>query len=1114
MSPSSRRLTDRVSWVKDHLRKKAAIAIGLWISAGVVCFLITAWLAAGNEGWRQGSDVPALFDALIVVWIAAGILVFRVGAKRWFGEIPLSRSIERAAGLRPGIVRGALELTRSVPEGVSGSLAIHAVRDTASDLDAQKPRDLVGDLGNEVAAWTRRGLIAATVSCITLVSLGFSAPNRTAKVWAGVSSPISTMLDPVLPQLLVSPGSVEVLRGTDVRIDIEALGRLGVQVAWQSAGDVSRTQQLEVSQGRASYVFQAVSAATEYRVRTSEGEETETYRIIPIDPLFVSDLVIGVTYPPHTRMAPDEYRGDAPPLRLPVGSRLTFEGLASRPLSNVELVDSAGATSLLLEVDGLAFQGVWTPRANGLFDWQFRDISGTEAVIYPDPVEIVMVPDSAPNVAILLPGQDTVMPLSLRQPLVVDGRDDYGLSRLELVSYRVTAFGERDEPVVQSLDMAGTRAALARPILDLTTRGLLPGDTLRYFARVVDNNPVSQTGESPEYALRMQDTGELRREVEATLESAAERLEELMAEVARQAEENLEQSLSDANQIEDAANPSLDEPDFEEREELLRALEEQAQLVDQVDSLLVEMQELEQRMVDAGQADPELTDELQELQDLLRQLGTEEMNAEPGDSEEAISQDPEEDQQSLDQLAGQQDEFRDRLEAALERFQRAALEQDFRATTQEAEELARQERALADAMREDDPELRADQQADLADQTAELDERMESLAQRLEELEEESASQQVEEARETISEARDRMEQAQDQASQGDSQDAGDQADQAADQLEEAASQLEQAQDAMTQMTMEQAQAAMQQTADDALSLARSQSNLRNRMDAASQDELAEMRSDQASILRGVENLAENLQAGVQSSDVDPALSAQIGQAMESLQRTADALDSRRSSSATPGARAEQAVGDLNQLALMAMAGAQAPGPVGEGQSGQDMVEQLGQLAQRQGELVSQTGELVPMRLGEQAERQQMQDISDQQQMVASDLGQLAEQPGADGTLGDLEELSRQAEILAQQLAEGRLTSEILRDQERLFHRLLDAGRALEKEEFSEERESEEPGAFERGQVVPLTAQQLGVMPYELPDGEQLRRLTPAVRQLVLEYFERLNRVGPEGGDS
>ena len=1114
MSPSARRLTARVSWIEDHLRRKAAIAIGLWVSAGVAFFLIAAWLTAGDEGWRQGSNIPALFDALIVVWIATGILVFRAGAKKWFGEIPLSRSIERAAGLRPGIVRGALELSRSVPGGVSGSLAVRAITETASDLDSQEAGDLVGDLGNQVAAWTRRGLIAATVSTVTLVSLGFATPSRTAKVWAGVSSPISTMLDPVLPQLLVSPGSVEVLRGADVRVDVEALGRLGVQVVWQAAGDVSRTQQLQVSQGRASHVFQAVSATTEYRIQTAEGEESETYRIVPIDPLFVSDLMIGVTYPPHTRMAPDEYRGNAPPLRLPVGSRLTFEGLASRPLSNVELVDSTGATSLSLEVDGSAFQGIWAPRTNGVFDWQFRDISGTEAVIYPEPVEIVLVPDSIPHVAILLPGQDTVMPLSLRQPLVVDGRDDYGLNRLDLVTYRVTAFGERDEPVVQGLDLAGTRGALARPVLDLTTWGLLPGDTVRYFARVVDNNPASQVGVSPEYVLRMQDAAELRREVETTLESAAERLEELMAEVARQAEENLEQSLEDANQVDDTTSPSADEPDFEEREELLRALEEQAELVDQVDSLLVEMQDLEQRMVDAGQADPELAEELQELQDLLRELSAEQMNAEPSDSEEAISQDTQENQQSLDQLAEQQDEFRDRLEAALERFQRAALEQDFRATTEEAEELARQERALADAMREDDPGLRADQQADLADQAADLDERMESLAERLEELEEENASQGVEQARETISEARDRMEEAQNQARQGDSQDAGDQADQAAAQLEEAASQLEQAQDAMAQMTMEQAQAALQQTADDALSLARSQSALRDRMDAASQDELVEMRSDQASLLRGVENLAENLQAGVESSEMDPALSAQIGQAMESLQRTADALDGRRSSSTTPGARAEQAVGDLNQLALMAMAGAQAPGPTGEGQSGQDMVEQLGQLAQRQGDLVSQTGELVPLRLGEQAQQQQMRGISDQQQMVASDLGELAEQPGADGTLGDLEELAQQAEILAQQLAEGRLTPEILRDQERLFHRLLDAGRALEKEEFTEERESEEPGPFERGQVVPLTAQQLGVMPYEVPDGEQLRRLTPAVRQLVLEYFERLNRAGPEGGDS
>ena len=58
------------------------------------------------------------------------------------------------------------------------------------------------------------------------------------------------------------------------------------------------------------------------------------------------------------------------------------------------------------------------------------------------------------------------------------------------------------------------------------------------------------------------------------------------------------------------------------------------------------------------------------------------------------------------------------------------------------------------------------------------------------------------------------------------------------------------------------------------------------------------------------------------------------------------------------------------------------------------------------------------------------------------------------------------------------------------------------------------PGVFERGDVLSLTGEQLGVILYEVPDGEQLRRLSPAVRQLVLDYFQRLNRSRRPGGGS
>ncbi len=1113
MSPAGGQLSGVVLAVRRHLERRAALAAALWVAGAVTLVLLAAWVTVGEGGWRQGSNTPAVLDALMLLCVVGGAFGFRAGVRRWFGEVPLARAIERASGIQAGVVRGSLELSRSVPGGVSGSLVDRAVARTASELSGRGSEELAGELGREVTLWTRRGMITAAFAVVALVALGVMRPERTAQAWAGVSSPIATMIDPVPAPILVSPGSIEVMRGSDVRVEVDAQGRLSVDLAWQAAGDVARSEPLELIGGRAAYVFEAVNAATEYRVEAEDGARTETFRIVPIDPLFVSDLVIEVEYPPHTGFERDEYRGDPPPLRLPVGSRLSFAGMASRPLASVGLLDSLGARRVEMEIEGASFQGDWTPRESGAFSWLFLDRAGAPAEIQPDPLDILMVPDSAPSIAFLLPGQDTVLPLSLRQPLVIDARDDYGLGRFELVAYRVTAFGERQEPVVYGLELGGTRAVLARPALDLSSWGLLPGDTVRYFARVVDNSPVAQMAVTPEFALRMPDVEELRREAEATLENVASRLDELRARAEQQAQSNADRALTAAQQNPQAGRNQ--DADFEQREALRRALEEQNALLGEVDSLRADVDALQRAMEEAGQADPRLVQELEELQEMLRELAGEGLRERMEELAEALRrQDQNRGNQALDQLAQEQQSLRERLEQALEAFRRAAVEQDFRSTTREVEELARQQRALADALREnDDARLRAEQQANLAQRAQGMEQRMDSLAARLNEINERPAASGVQQARQQASDARQRMQQAQRQASQGDTQSASQQASQAADQLQQAASQMQQAQDGMAEQTAQQAQAALQQAADDALSLARRQSDLGNRMQSADADQLNEMRGDQASLLRGLQNMADNLQTGTQANGGDPAISAQMGRAMEAMQGAIQSLESRSPSAQSAASRAEQAVGSLNQLALMAIAGAQQAGQVGAGQSGQDIAQQVGQLAQRQGELVSQTGQLPPMRLGEQAMAQQLSGLSERQQSVAQDLDNVSREPGAQNALGDLEQLAREAELLAQQLAEGRLTPEILQRQERLFHRLLDAGRSLEREEFSEERESETPGAFERGDVVPLTAEQLGVMLYELPDGGELRRLSPAVRQLVLEYFDRLNRA-PAGGGS
>jgi hypothetical protein len=1123
VSPAGERLAGKVGAVRAHLARRAFAAAGLWGGAVVGVVLVAAWLLAGPGGWRQGSAMPLALDLGTLLAVAVLAQGGRTLVRRWLAEERLARAMEESAGLRAGLVQGALELNRSVPGGVSGALVERATAQTADALQGPLPV-LAGALGTSVGRWVRRGSLALATVALLLALLTVAAPVRAARAWAGLSTPLGVLVEPVLAPLAVIPGSVEVPRGSDVEVRVEAPGRTAAELAWRAAGDVPHAETLALDGGVGVKLFRALSATVEYRVRTSDGAASETFRLVPVDPLFISDLRVQVAYPPHTGIPPEEHRGAVPPLRIPEGTRIVVEGRASRALSRAALLEANGSAALAFSVEQGRFDGVWVPVRSGSYSWSLLDDAGATAAALPEPLEVWLVPDSAPSVSIPIPGRDTVLALSLKQPLILEARDDYGLRRIELVAYRVTAFGDRGEPLVQGLDLGGTRAALARPLLDVSGWGLLPGDEVRYFAEAVDNAPRPGTTRSREFSLRMPDASELRRGAVEELGEVAEKLQELAGEAQRKAEETRDlQRKAAAARPEDADRPGAPSPQgamgFEEKEELRKALEGRRELTAEVDSLRSELEVLQRSLEDAGQADPDLRGDLEKLRQLLEEIAGEHLDERMEEIARGLGgQDAREANRSLQELAKDQEELRDRLERSLEQFRRAAVEQDFRATRGEMEELAGKERALAAAMKEGDrPELRVEQQAALEKDAGDLQARMERLGERLEQLGEADSGREVEKAREQARQGQEQMGEAGEQARRGEHVQAGEKADQAADRMEAAADQLDRAQQQMAQQRAKAALEALQRAADDALALARRQSQLRSSMEESPAESLAEMRGDEASLVQGVRNLAQNLQdsaEGILASN--QALAAQIGRAMESLQRTIQALEAQRTSTPAPSAVAAEAVGDLNQLALMAMAGAERmTGQQGEGQSGQDTSEQLEELAQQQGEMVNKTGQITSLQLGEQALREQLERLAEEQQSVADDLEDLSEEERAEEeALGDLSRFAAEAEALAEALARGRLTPETTERQERLFHRLLDAGRSLQKEDedVSDERQSKTPGAFERADVVPLGSNRLGALRYGIPSAGELQRLPPAVRQLVLQYFERLNRGGGGGG--
>jgi len=269
------------------------------------------------------------------------------------------------------------------------------------------------------------------------------------------------------------------------------------------------------------------------------------------------------------------------------------------------------------------------------------------------------------------------------------------------------------------------------------------------------------------------------------------------------------------------------------------------------------------------------------------------------------------------------------------------------------------------------------------------------------------------------------------------------------------------------------------------------------------------MRSEQAALQQGLQQLGRNLnETGQRSAMLSREVGASLGRANVSMQQTLEGLAQANDQQGLPTQEAANTVDALNRLALALLNNAQQMQQQEAGTGLQQAMQQLADAAQQQGSLNGQTSSLLPMNLSPSSMARELQRLSSQQRNVANQLDEVSRNIGGrDNVLGDIDALAREAEQLAREMEGGRLSPETRARQERLFHRLLDAGRSLERDEQTDERVAERPGAIGASEALPLDPALLDpAARYRVPTPEELNGLPPAYRRLILEYFERLNR--------
>ncbi len=1124
--PEAREL-GRIERLAGRVRLALVMAAGGLALAVVAAVIVVATLLPEQAVHRPGSWIPL---GLVVVAIAGAALVAAV-ARRYLAESrepALVPEVERTIGFRWGELAGALELARPA-RGGSAALTRLGRQRVADRLAVHEDWELFP------ASLRRAGrrILVAVLLCVLafggLALLAARAPVRTAKAAGALGQPWTTAFPPPPPRITVAPGDTAVLRGDPLEVRAVAPQRDSVFVTWQAEGEpIRRAAAAVASDGSARAETGPVDGPTTYWVEGDDGSRSESHEIRPLDPLLVTDLMMELRYPGYLGRPAETLGAVTGTLQLPAGTLVRIRGRVNAPLEAAALVDSAAGGDVALEVGGEADQRFavdWRPRRNGRWTWRFEPAVELPGLRPPAPFTVEIIPDRLPGVQITYPGRDTAASVDLRLPLVVDAQDDIGLAVVDLETWRVSAAGLRSEPREVPLWSAASREdrigrLVLRPRLRLDVLELVPGDTLFYTARAGDANPGHRMARSDTFRVYVPTTSELRRsaaETASDLSRSGRELQKDAADLARAARDAERRTAGREDEPQNSAEGRSEEADFGATEEARRVLERGEDLDERMEAMRREMEEMREGAEESGMADAALREKMEQLDELFRQIEETGLGERLRQLEEALRNlDQPRTRQELGELSNTLRELEDRLERTLSLMERVATEQSMKEAVEMARQLADRQQALSEGYEPD--EEWAGRQDEAAERAERLSEQMDELRQRLEEQGLDAAADSVASGAQNASEAAGEMRTASEGARSGSpqQQSGGQQsASQAAGQMGEAAGSMQQAGQMLNEDWKQEALEAVERATGEALDLAAEQGELARALEASDAD-ASDLAGRQAALVQGLDRLLQSLsEAGRKTALIDETIGRTAADARQQMQSLGEALGAREGPPRGASSRGRALVETLNDLAGRLMASREQVQSAGSATGMEEMLDQLAQMSRSQAGLNRESGGLMMMQQSGQpmAMQQQMRRLAERQEEIARELERLGERPEARELAARPELLSTEADEIASRLREGRLDRATLERQERLFRRLLDAGRSLERDEDPTRRESQAADLSRPG-AVPETSGAIEAGPrYPYPDDAALSRVSNSARRLILQYFDRLN-AGTGGASS
>jgi hypothetical protein len=511
----------------------------------------------------RSTRVLAGFLTFLTV-LAGGVLVFsflagtntlaflRAPLVRWTALIALiacAATTFLALVLRPLLWNPTFDaLARSIEERIPDLdnayiNAVQLARERRSDspllliraMDECRSRTRQFDIASAVdkSGFKRRAIAGGIVAALLLIYM-LAAP-------ASFSAGLSMLVNPsrFVPSVgavriaYIKPGSVEVIRGQDVTLDV------GLRAALKTIPS-GRVRMIAIGGDRTEKDLLAVSS-TEFRVSLGPaqlpydylveigGTQTNWYHVGVTERPSVKSIALTYEYPRYTGKGHDIVANASGDISAPVGTTVSVEVEGTRPLASGRLQFDDGQIELLPAGGEYKRAAAFTLRKDGFYRISLTDTSGNlNDASVPHAVKAVL--DQPPVVTMPVPGRDTSASLGDKLVMAVEASDDYGIGSAELVIS--DAENPRQERVLARWDRIMVKAATLTYVLEVDPRTFAAGKAYSFYARAKDNNTLSGPGEghSQKYVLRIIDSAAAQAEAVKNLESWIDRLKKVLAD--------------------------------------------------------------------------------------------------------------------------------------------------------------------------------------------------------------------------------------------------------------------------------------------------------------------------------------------------------------------------------------------------------------------------------------------------------------------------------------------------------------------------------------------------------------------------------------------------------